>query len=80
MASVTFTIPDEIKVEMKKLSWINWSELVREETLKRISRDDALRRALQIVSKSKFSEKDADEMSDKVKSAMVKRLKNEGLL
>lgn len=35
MASVTFAIPDSVKSEMKKLSWVNWSELVREEILKR---------------------------------------------
>lgn len=33
MASVTLAIPDEIKSEMKELAWVNWSELVREETL-----------------------------------------------
>ena len=35
MASLTFAIPDEIKSEMKELSWINWSELTREELLKK---------------------------------------------
>lgn len=35
MASVTFAIPDSIKSEMKKMSWVNWSELAREEILKR---------------------------------------------
>lgn len=35
MPSVTFAIPDKIKSEMKKLSWVNWSELAREEIFKR---------------------------------------------
>ena len=35
MASVTFAIPDKIKEEMKSLGWVNWSELTREETLKK---------------------------------------------
>ena len=35
MPSVTFAIPDKVKSEMKKLSWVNWSELAREEILKR---------------------------------------------
>jgi len=35
MTSVTFAIPDRIKSEMKKLSWVNWSELTREEVLKK---------------------------------------------
>jgi predicted transcriptional regulator len=33
MTSVTFTIPDEIKSKMKRLAWVNWSELVRREVL-----------------------------------------------
>jgi len=36
MVSVTFSIPDEIKGAMKELHWISWSELAREELLKRI--------------------------------------------
>ncbi|MAE42740.1 hypothetical protein CMO93_03135 [Candidatus Woesearchaeota archaeon] len=35
MPSVTFAIPDKVKSEMKKLSWVNWSELAREEVIKR---------------------------------------------
>ena len=35
MASVTFAIPDKTKEEMKSLIWVNWSELTREETLKK---------------------------------------------
>ena len=35
MASVTFAIPDKTKEEMKSLEWVNWSELTREETLKK---------------------------------------------
>jgi hypothetical protein len=80
MSSVTFTIPDEIKAEMKRFSWVNWSKLVQIEASEKLSRDKALRKALRIVSKSTFTEKDADEMSDKVKRSMLKRLQNEGLL
>ncbi len=29
MTSVTFALPEDIKSEMKALSWVNWSELVR---------------------------------------------------
>ncbi|MCX6665856.1 MAG: hypothetical protein NT038_07365 [Euryarchaeota archaeon] len=80
MSSVTFTIPDEIKAEMKRFSWVNWSKLVQAEASEKISRDKALKKALRIVSKSTFTEKDADEMSDKVKRSMLKRLQKEGLL
>lgn len=34
MPGVTFAIPDEVKFKMKNLSWVNWSELIRQEILK----------------------------------------------
>lgn len=34
MTGVTFAVPDEIKTKMKRLSWVNWSELIRKEVLK----------------------------------------------
>lgn len=35
MASVTLTLPEEIKKEVKELSWINWSELAKKEINKK---------------------------------------------
>lgn len=34
MTGVTFAVPDEIKAKMNRLSWVNWSELIRKEVLK----------------------------------------------
>ena len=36
MASVTFAIPDEVKQDMKELSWVNWSELDKIDLLKKM--------------------------------------------
>lgn len=36
MASITLSISDEFKNELKKFLWINWSEIAREETLKKV--------------------------------------------
>ena len=80
MVSLTFEIPDEIKSEMKKLSWVNWSELTSEELVKEIKRVEMLKRFKEIVSKSKFTEKDADLLSKKVKESMHKKLKESGLI
>jgi len=65
MASTTLTVSDDIKSELKRFSWVNWSEIAREELVQREERTEALEEALRIVSKSKFTEKDADEMSRK---------------
>ena len=35
MASVTLAIDERLKLDMSKLEWINWSELVRERLLER---------------------------------------------
>jgi hypothetical protein len=80
MVSVTLKISDEFKALINKLSWINWSEIAREETLKKLEEEQALQKFRAIVSKSKFTEKDADELIDKVKLSMHKRLKKKGLI
>lgn len=36
MASITLPISDEFKDKLKGLSWINWSEIAREETAKKL--------------------------------------------
>lgn len=36
MVSVTFSVPDDVKDRMKELAWVNWSELAREDLLRRI--------------------------------------------
>lgn len=34
MTGITFAVPDEIKAKMNRLSWVNWSELIRKEVLR----------------------------------------------
>lgn len=36
MASLTLSITNEMKNELKSFLWINWSEIAREETLKKL--------------------------------------------
>jgi len=36
MASITLSVSEELKNELKKLAWVNWSEIAREETLKKL--------------------------------------------
>jgi len=75
MPTITLTVPEEVKLELKRLSWVNWSEVAREVFLKRQERMEALERVEKILSKSKFTEKDADELGEKVKKSMHERLK-----
>ena len=34
MPSVTLTIPNKVKAELKEFVWVNWSELARQEIFK----------------------------------------------
>ena len=80
MVSVTLKISNEFKAIINKLSWINWSEIAREETLKKLEEEESLQKFKAIISKSKLTEKDADELAEKVKLSMHKRLKKKGLI
>jgi len=75
MVSVTLKITDKFKAMMDKLSWINWSEIAREEALKKLEEEQALQKFREIISKSKLTEDDAEELAEKVKLSMHKRLK-----
>lgn len=35
MASITLAVNEELKAEMSKFSWVNWSELVRQRLVER---------------------------------------------
>ncbi len=36
MTSVTLAVPEEVKNKLKEFTWVNWSEIAREETMKKI--------------------------------------------
>ena len=80
MASVTFAVDKSLKLELEKFSWVNWSNVLREESIKREKLQEQYERFSKIVSKSKFTKKDAEEMSAKVKAAMHKHLVDKGLI
>jgi membrane carboxypeptidase/penicillin-binding protein len=80
MVSVALKVSEEFKATIDRMPWVNWSEVAREELLKRIKRDEALAKFMKIVSKSKFSEKDAKLFSDKVRKSMHKQLQEAGMI
>lgn len=80
MVSITLKVTDELKKMIKQLSWVNWSEIAREEALKKLEEEKALEKFRKIISKSSFSEKDADDLAEKVKKSMHKDLKDKELI
>lgn len=43
MASLTLSVSDELKSEIKEFMWVNWSEIAREEFLKRLIFENYIR-------------------------------------
>lgn len=80
MVSVTLKISNELKAMINKLPWVNWSEIAREEALKKLKEEKTLEKFRAIVAKSQFTEEDADELAEKVKLSMHKSLKKKGLI
>jgi len=51
MASVTLSIPDELKEEMNKFPEVKWSEVLREITMRRVKQ---LKKFVQMVEKGEI--------------------------
>ena len=80
MASITFAIDEKLKADLDHFSWVNWSEITRAEILRDLERVANLEKFLKIVSKSRLNLKDAELLSDKIKTSMHQRLKEQGLI
>ena len=74
MGNITLSMPDEIQKEMKEFSEVKWSEIARRAIIERLT---LLKRAEELAKKSKLTEKDAKEFSDKIKMLASKRLIND---
>jgi len=75
MPTITLSVPEELKREMDKSKFINWSEVAREAIRLRIAQ---LRIMNAIAEKSKLTEKDALEIGRKINKSMWKRYKAQG--
>lgn len=70
MATVSISVPDELKIKMQELDEINWSSVVRKAIESRIKDIQEMKK---IISKSKLTEKDAKEIGDIINVASSKR-------
>ena len=67
---MTLSIPEELHKKMKNLSEIRWSEIARRAIEQRVNDLETMNK---IASKSKLTEKDAMELSKKIKKGIAKR-------
>ena len=75
MPTITLSVPSDLKQEMDKSKFINWSEVAREAIRERVSQLAVLNA---IAVKSKLTEKDALEIGRKIKKSMWKRYQEKG--
>lgn len=74
MTNMTLAIPDELMQKMRKFREIKWSEVARKAIEQRTSELEQIEKT---ASKSKLTQKDANEISKKIKARANKRFLNE---
>ena len=72
MPSVTFSVPEKVKFEMKQLSWVNWSELARQEVLRQDERIKLFEELEELTKDSKLTDKDCLKFAKLVKERFAK--------
>ena len=75
MGTTTITLSNKMKAELKRFSWINWSELARIEIIKEAKRQKAFEEVEKIIKKSKLTEEDAQRLAEETSLALAKRYK-----
>mgnify|MGYP001598287531 FL=1 len=77
MASLTLSVSDEFRNEIKEFIWVNWSEIAREESLKRLIFENYIRTGNLTDEEWEFCEKidwhPVDELP--LKEEFIKKLK-----
>jgi len=70
MVNITLSIPEELHNIVKRHSEIKWSEVARRAMWLQARK---LQLMDKLVSKSKFTEKDIEELDHKIKAGLLKR-------
>jgi hypothetical protein len=71
MVNITLAIPDSLHKKLKEHNEIRWSEVIRQVLQKNLEQLELMD---EIVKKSRFTEKNAKEISDKIDSSVAKKL------
>lgn len=70
MVNITLSLPEDLRKEMKKHKEVNWSAVIRRALVEQLRK---IAIAEEIASKSKFTKKDVEELSKKIKKEMAKK-------
>ena len=69
MASVSISVPDELKRKLEEFDTVNWSAVARKAFKAQIAKIELVDK---LTSKSKATDKDIKELSDKIKAGVAK--------
>ncbi|MGM0509845.1 MAG: hypothetical protein ACQESD_01785 [Thermoplasmatota archaeon] len=72
MSDLKVKIPDDLKKDMKKIHFIDWSKVIRDSIRKKMSEISIMNN---IAAKSELTEEDAKELGKKVNKSLHKRYK-----
>lgn len=73
MASVTFSVDDDLKSEISKFVWINLSEIARQSLIERFERAKRFERFDEILRNSKMTDELALKLADELKNKVAKK-------
>lgn len=85
MASLTLSMSDEFKNKLKNFLWINWSEIAREETMKKLIFENYIKTGSITGEEWKFCEKidwhpvDELPLKEEFKKELERRKKEKGI-
>ena len=74
MASAVLTLPEKVKDELKSFSWINWSEVARDELLRKSEREVRFEKFDKMLKNSELT----DELASKLADELKKRQESKG--
>jgi len=74
MATVTITISDEVKGELKTFSWVNWSEIGRAAFLAKLKKIEAMERLSELMKNSEINDEEAWSLSEQLKKGVYRKL------
>ena len=72
MVSVTFSVPNKLKSEMKEFTWVNWSELAKQEVLVQDKRAELFEELEKLTKDSKLTDEDCLRFAKLVKKRFAK--------
>jgi len=73
MPNITLSIPEDIHKEIKKHKEIRWSEIARSALERKVKQLNDLEWMDKALANSKLTEKDAEEIGNKIKRGIAKR-------